>query len=243
MSDLQKNEPAPDLALLDRILSILEQARGNVVRTINSNMVMAYWLIGCEIVQELQGGEERAGYREKVIEKLSAQLTAHYGKGFSEENLQLFRRFYLAYNEHVTISYPAGTKSIAEGKAYPVGTESISSPAGRKLPQGFSPQLSWSHYRVLMRVEDKQAREFYEREAIEGGWSKRTLERQVRTQYYDRSRRQPHHRPHSLHRKMRHCRPLLGPQRPQTNLRLQIFAQPPQRRTAPARNRTRASLD
>lgn len=61
-----------------------------------------------------------------------------------------------------------------------------SHPAGDELPRGFSPQLSWSHYRALMRVDNVEARDFYEREAGAGGWDKRTLERQIHTQYYDR---------------------------------------------------------
>ncbi len=69
--------------LMDRVVSILEQARANVVRAVNSNMVIAYWLIGREIVQELQRGEERAEYGKQVIENLSKQLTQKYGKGFS----------------------------------------------------------------------------------------------------------------------------------------------------------------
>ena len=67
----------PD-ALFGRVVSILEQARGNVVRAVNSNMVLAYWLIGREIVQELQGGEERAKYGKRVVEDLSARLTERY---------------------------------------------------------------------------------------------------------------------------------------------------------------------
>ncbi|MBC8206989.1 MAG: DUF1016 family protein [Kiritimatiellales bacterium] len=187
----QTNAQEPPEALFGRIVSILEEARGNVVRVVNSNMVWAYWLIGREIVEELQGGAARAEYGKKVIEELSIRLNERYGKGFSEENLQLFRRFYIAYSERITISYPVGTGSLEEGKAYPPGTELVpvgkSSPAGSESLQGFSPQLSWSHYRVLMRVENTQARDFYEREVIEGGWSKRTLERQVHTQYYERS--------------------------------------------------------
>lgn len=69
-------------ALFGRVVSILEQAQGNVVRAVNTNMVLAYWLIGREIVQELQGGEERAEYGTQVLEALSGRLTERYGKGF-----------------------------------------------------------------------------------------------------------------------------------------------------------------
>ncbi|MFH0939940.1 MAG: PDDEXK nuclease domain-containing protein [Planctomycetota bacterium] len=179
----------PD-ALFDRIVSILEQARGNVVRAVNTNMVLAYWLIGREIVQEIQGGKDRAKYGEKVIENLSARLTERYGQGFSDANLQWFRKFYVAYRERITIPYPMGMELASLQIPHPTGMELApagkSSPPGSESPQGFSPQLSWSHYRALMRVADKDARLFYEREAIAGGWDKRALERQIHSYYYER---------------------------------------------------------
>lgn len=180
--------------LFGRIVTILEQARGAVVRAVNTNMVLAYWLIGREIVEEVQRGKGRATYGEKVVEELSARLTERYGKGFSVPNLKNFRQFYQAYSERgPQIGYPAGSQSDEIPTPSPTGRELTSIPvpqksypAGGELLQGFSPQLSWSHYRVLMRVDSADARAFYEREAIEGGWDKRTLERQVHTQYYDR---------------------------------------------------------
>ncbi len=196
----------PD-ALFERVVSILEQALGNVVRAVNTNMVLAYWLIGREIVHELQGGAERAEYGKKVIEDLSARLTQRYGKGFSEQSLQNFRRFFLAYSERLTISSPMGrdssetcgypeisrplsVESALEAIPSPAGRELLpvqkSYPAGTELPQGFSPHLSWSHYRALMRVENVTARDFYEQEAAECGWSKTQLERQIHSFYYDR---------------------------------------------------------
>ncbi len=152
MSKPKRKVPAakPD-ALFDRIVSILEQSRGNVVRAVNTNMVLAYWLIGREIVQELQGGEGRAEYGENIIEDLSARLTERYGRGFSEVSLQRFRKFYLVYRERLAISSPAGTesepnlipsptgtKSAVAEKLHPTGGEidggnAIPSPPGREL--------------------------------------------------------------------------------------------------------------
>lgn len=183
----------PD-ALFGRVVSILEQARGNVVRAVNTNMVLAYWSIGREIVEELQRGDERAEYGRQVLETLSGRLAQRYGNGFSVPNLQNFRKFYLAYSRRVIaavpIQYPTGTKSDEGRIQYLTGTELIppekSHPAGDELPQGFSPQLTWSHYRALMRVENVAARDFYEREAGECGWSKVQLERQIHSFYYDR---------------------------------------------------------
>lgn len=179
----------PD-ALFGRVVSILDQAQGNVVRAVNSNMVLAYWSIGREIVQELQGGEERAAYGTKVIEDLSTRLTQRYGRGFSSPVLWSFRQFYLAYADRATILFLPGRESSASGNLSPAGRElpllQKSYPAGSESVQGFSPQLSWSHYRALMRVDNVATRDFYEREASECGWSKVQLERQIHSFYFER---------------------------------------------------------
>ena len=115
--------PAP---LLDRVVAILEEARGQVVRAVNTQMVWAYWLIGREIVQALQGGDERAAYGKSIVADLSVRLTQRYGKGFSATNLWYFRQFYLAFESRQHIPHPPGG-------------ELPQPPA-----QGFSPQLTWS---------------------------------------------------------------------------------------------------
>ena len=47
-------------------------------------------------------------------------------------------------------------------------------------------ELSWSHYRLLMKLEDDSRREFYGRECVESGWSVRQLERQINSFFYER---------------------------------------------------------
>ncbi len=179
-----------DNSLFDRVASILEQARGNIVRTVNTNMVLAYWLIGREIVQEVQGGQERAEYGKQVVEQLSSRLAERYERGFSPPVLWSFRQFYLTYADRAKILFPAGRELIQSRKLSPVGRESPlvakSHQPGDEFQQGFSSQLSWSHYRALMRVENRDARDFYEREAVAGGWDKRTLERQIHSYYFER---------------------------------------------------------
>lgn len=176
--------------LFERVASILEQARSNVVRSVNTNMVLAYWLIGREIVQEFQSGEERAGYGKQIIEKLSARLTKRYGKGFSAPTLWNFRQFYQVYADRFDILSPSGRELTDNTKLSQMGRELM--PAEKQVPadgeplQGFSPLLSWSHYRALMRVQDADARAFYELEALECGWSKTQLERQIQSAYYQR---------------------------------------------------------
>jgi len=190
MDEMNDKKSLANDTLFDRVAAILEEARSNVVRAVNSNMVIAYWLIGREIVQELQGGEERAAYGKKVIENLSARLTERFGKGYSTPVLWSFRQFYLAYADRGQILFPAGRESAKIGKLSPTGRELAPSPipypSGTELQTFFSPQLSWSHYRALMRVENVAARDFYEQEAIECGWSKTQLERQIHSFYYDR---------------------------------------------------------
>lgn len=150
---------APD-ALFGRVASILEQARGNVVRAVNHNMVVAYWHIGREIVMELQRGQERAGYREYVIKELSARLTSVYGKGYSVATLKAFRQFYAAYCDRI-IDWNDEVLSAWNCSA------AIGYPAGSQFDFPQKTELSWSHYRALMRVENRAARDYYEREAVE----------------------------------------------------------------------------
>ncbi|TBR43904.1 DUF1016 family protein [Marinomonas agarivorans] len=101
----------PPSPLFERVVNILEQARSNVVRSVNHNSVLANWLIGREIVLQLQQGQERAEYGKQVIEALSTRLNRHYGKGFSVTNLWYFRQFYLTYEDRIAIPHPAGGES------------------------------------------------------------------------------------------------------------------------------------
>ena len=105
--------------LFDRVVSILEQARANVVRSVNNNMVIAYWLIGREIVQEIQGGDERAEYGKQMIAQLSEKLTHKYRRGFSTTNLRYFRTFYMVYSERIPeIRHIACGEFKASGKRH-----------------------------------------------------------------------------------------------------------------------------
>jgi predicted nuclease of restriction endonuclease-like (RecB) superfamily len=187
-------EPSP---LFDRVASILDEARANVVRAVNSQMVLAYWLIGREIVHEIQGGEERAAYGRQVLKDLSRRLTERYGRGFSVTNLQNFRQFHLTYARrvpeiHQTVSVKSKSPPIHQTASVKLASSSEPQALGvlRDLQaavdfvdesQGFSPQLSWSHYQLLLQVEHRGERCFYEIEAAKEGWTVRQLERQIHT--------------------------------------------------------------
>lgn len=202
-----------DAALFGRIVDILEEARSHVARTVNSAMVVAYWLIGREIVEEEQKGQKRADYGKALLQELSRRLSKRYGGGFSVTTLQDCRKFYLTYVQRLAIQHPLGVKFTMPAIGYLAGNESkseILSQMGRELGKdgklhppdgeltpkqrptgvesatGFHPGLSWSHYRTLMRVENEEARQFYEQEAAHNRWNKRQLERQINTLLFER---------------------------------------------------------
>jgi predicted nuclease of restriction endonuclease-like (RecB) superfamily len=178
------SEPPLGADLFGRIAGIIDSAHARVVRTVNQETVAAYWLIGREIVQALQGGESRAAYGKRLLEDLSTQLGLRYGKGFSTTNLWYFRQFYLAYaTSELKIVQPVG------GQNDPITAppEILHPPGGELINQpDFHPSLSWSHYRALMRVENHTARQFYETEAVQANWSRRDLERQISSLFYER---------------------------------------------------------
>jgi predicted nuclease of restriction endonuclease-like (RecB) superfamily len=177
--------------LFDRVVLILEQARAYVVKSVNSNLIIAYWLIGREIVEALQGGRERAEYGKQVIEELSNQLTKKYKRGFSTTNLWYFKQFYQTYQNRLQIPHPTDGESEKISANDQKGLDSFNNleilhPQGGELQISFHPNLSWSHYRALMRVDNRDTRIFYEKEAAECGWSKAQLERQIQSSYYER---------------------------------------------------------
>jgi predicted nuclease of restriction endonuclease-like (RecB) superfamily len=119
--------------LFDRVATILNQAQASAVRAVNTRMVLAYWLIGREIVEELQGGKERAAYGQQVLDDLSRRLTERFGKGFSVTNLRSFRIFYTIYAERV--SQIQQTLS-AEFNAHAAGREKTSPFPIQQTPSG-----------------------------------------------------------------------------------------------------------
>ena len=179
--------------LFGRVAEILEQSRASVVRSVNSQMVLAYWHIGGEIVQVLQSGVDRAGYGRGVLEGLSQRLGQRYGKGFSATNLRYFRLFYQAYADRTPEirhkpcdelpAAPRETKHHKEGDV--LADLSLAVEHADRI-RGFSSGLSWSHYRTLTQVEHRSERLFYEIEAEKEGWSVPHLERQIHSLLFAR---------------------------------------------------------
>ena len=142
--------------IYQEIHDLLHNARQNIISNINSTMTKTYFLIGKRIVEEEQDGNKRAEYGKNLIKMLSEKLTKEFGKGFSETNLEQMRKFFKVYGIPQTLS------------------------------EEFQFNLSWSHYLILMRIKDINARNFYEIEAFENNWSLRELKRQVNSSLYER---------------------------------------------------------
>lgn len=163
--------------LYQRVADILDSAQSLVARTVNTAMVHAYWHVGREIIEVEQRGQDRANYGEQLITNLAARLGPRFGRGMSVVTLRRIRRFYLAY--------PNGTQIPRDFERFEIRSTVLTKLMSDK--QVFFPtSLSWSHYMVLIRVEDEQARAFYEIEAVKESWSIRELERQISSLLFER---------------------------------------------------------
>lgn len=138
------------------IARILQTGRSQAYQAVNTAMVQTYWQLGQRIVEQEQQGEARAEYGKALITNLSRYLGDTFGKGFSVANLWNFRQFYLTY------------PSFDEFSTHCVGN------------------LSWSHVRLIMRLENPAERSYYLQEASSQNWSTRLLERNIKSGYYRR---------------------------------------------------------
>jgi predicted nuclease of restriction endonuclease-like (RecB) superfamily len=174
--------------LFDRVAEILDAARTVVSRSVNTTMVQAYWLIGRNIVEVEQAGATRAGYGDEVVKRLASRMTVRYGPGYTATSIKRMRQFYKAYPNGSRL--PEATMGGENGAAVRhLLDHGALSAAARHLSPGsrpFPPQLSWTHYRLLLTIGDEAARAFYEIEAAREGWTTRDLERQVASLLYER---------------------------------------------------------
>jgi predicted nuclease of restriction endonuclease-like (RecB) superfamily len=211
--------------LLGGISELLEAARHATARTVNSFMTATYWEIGRRIVEFEQCGEKRAGYGKEVLMRLAEDLSTRFGRGFSRQNLQRFRQFYLSQPAKKICSTLSGklasairaTPSLESGETAVLQQASATSdvpsicstlssisqtpsrilrtPSGKSSSPAFALAdlarafpLPWSHYVLLFsRSRSPEAFAFYQTEALRGGWSVRQLQRQMDSQFYERT--------------------------------------------------------
>ncbi|MBA3458725.1 MAG: DUF1016 domain-containing protein [Deltaproteobacteria bacterium] len=170
-------------AVLADVVSLIDAGRRASVRTSNAIMTATYWIVGRRIVEEEQHGAARAEYGEELIRRLSADLQARFGRGYGRANLFQMKSFYLGHREIL---------QTASGKSAGFAAKKVQTASGqfagnelavvaRLLP------LPWSCYVRLLSVRNPQARHFYEGEALRGGWTVRQLDRQIGSQFYERT--------------------------------------------------------
>lgn len=150
-----ENEVTMYQSVITDIKDIISSGKKFAYNAANKAIVLTYWQIGRRIVEQEQGGKERAEYGKALLEILSDELTREYGKSYSKRNLQYFRKFYLAFPDE-------------------------------QIVNACVHNLNWTHFRCLLRVMDETARLWYMKEASQEGWSSRTLDRNIGTQYYYR---------------------------------------------------------
>ncbi len=176
------------------IVALLEAGRRTAARSVNALMTAVYWEIGRRIGEFEQGGQDRAAYGDTLISRLGEDLSSRFGRGFSQQNLWRMRSFYLAWPGKAFVNDPSGTPlsgqilSTVSGESTDAGIVSTASGVSTgllRLAQAFP--LPWSAYVRLLAVKSADARSFYETEALRGGWSVRQLDRQVGSQFYERT--------------------------------------------------------
>jgi predicted nuclease of restriction endonuclease-like (RecB) superfamily len=167
-----------------QLVGLLELARRSSARSVNAIMTGTYWEVGRRIVEQEQRGKRRAQYGKALLHRLAEDLTTRFGKGFSERNLLAMREFYLAWSIPQTLSAELAEPGTGTGS---LGNPQTSSADSGTLPQPSPFPLPWSHYVRLLSVKNRPARSFYETEALRGGWSVRQLDRQIATQFFERT--------------------------------------------------------
>ena len=194
---VSRSNGATYTGLIGGIRELLDGARRSSARAVNALMTATYWEVGRRIVEFVQRGKSRAAYGEELLKRLSEDLTCLYGRGFSVQNLENMRLFYLVYS-------PDRISETLSGKSEAITTRKAAIPVPVKKSQtlsGISNRtvfdisalagvfiLPWSHYvQMIRRARSPEAFAFYHAEALRGGWSVRQLQRQMDSQFYERA--------------------------------------------------------
>lgn len=184
------SENIQNTILFTQVVDLVHQSKLQVVRAINQTMVYTYYEIGRMIVEDEQKGESRAEYGKQILKGLSVLLTSKFGKGFSLRNLEQMRAFYYAYSISASvmrISESSITQSLPAFFKIPI-TQSLTAFSDDPIPQSVTRvfNLTWTHYNLLVRIDNVNERSFYEIEAVKNNWSVRELQRQYDTALYSR---------------------------------------------------------
>src|SRR5690606_29027941 len=114
--------------------------------TVNVVMTATYWQIGHQIVEYEQDGHDRAPYGQALLERLAADLTRRFGRGFSKQNLYQMRQFRLIWTPERILQTASGESADPTGLALAEAPAASVSALGRMFP------LPWSAYVRLLSV-------------------------------------------------------------------------------------------
>lgn len=193
MTDLMPDQ-ADYVTVHADIVALLEAARRAAARSVNAVMTATYWAVGQRIVTFEQAGQERAAYGEALIKRLGEDLKRQFGRGFGWRNLTQMRAFYLAWPVDQILQTPSA--KLSGPRISQIPSAKSAAPGNLQITSGQSPDLSalaqafplpWSAYVRLLSVKNPQARSFYETEALRGGWTVAQLNRQIGSQFYERT--------------------------------------------------------
>lgn len=168
--------------LVKSIAQIHEQMAGQATRAVNISLTLRNWLIGMHVAEYELRGSDRAIYGEGMMSKLAEQLQKQRVSNCNRRELYRYAQFYRVYPQIVG-TLPPQFKSLTPKKKI-VGTLS---PQSRLTPEKLLHHLSYSHFELLLDIDDFLKRHFYEIECIRGNWSVRELKRQIATLYFERA--------------------------------------------------------
>ena len=178
-----ENTETKAIELFDKISVLIEEARRRVSTTVNIAEVYTKYNVGRYIVEDEQKGDYKAGYGKQVLKQISNKLEGRFGEGWSVDTLERCRKFYILYSPVAISATPLRKLGSAKDDSEIRNTVAEIQPSSSE-PHKFV--LSWSHYLILMRIKDANARSFYEIECAKQNWSIRWLQRQVNSSLYER---------------------------------------------------------
>ena len=172
--------------LFKSVEAVLRQAQQQVVRNVNTTMLLTYFEIGKMIVEDEQQGNHRAGYAKEILIALSDHLSKEFDKGYSVDTLERCRNFFLFYRHRISASLMRKLPAIKKISKSASVMRKSQKPATLLEESTFPFQLTWTHYIQLLKISNEDERSFYEIEAVNNNWSVRELQRQYNSSLYER---------------------------------------------------------
>ncbi|MBQ6471232.1 MAG: hypothetical protein IJJ33_04550 [Victivallales bacterium] len=194
-TDIQNSKQKMTFDVLTKgIRQLHEHFAAKAKHAVNVALTLRNWFIGFYIAEYQLHGTDRAKYGDKVVATLAQALKDV--SNCSRQELYKYLTFYKVYPQIVGTVYRQLPEALMPSRSFPiVGTLSpqlemlnaVNCPLDEKDGNWLISHLSYSHFDLLVGVEDATARAFYETECIRGCWSVRELKRQIGSMLYERT--------------------------------------------------------